>query len=59
MTTVCIVDKLVTEDNDPTGKISNSNLELDVGLMQLEVLAQTFYVKPTTSAYCSGSASAA
>ena len=42
-----IVDKLVTDDN-PTGTISNSDLELAGGLIHLEALAQTFDVRERT-----------
>ena len=42
-----IIDKLVTSDN-PSGTISNSDLELAGGLIHLEALAQTFDVRERT-----------
>ena len=42
-----IIDKLVTSEN-PSGTISNSDLELAGGLIHLEALAQTFDVRERT-----------
>ena len=42
-----IIDSLVTEDN-PTGTISNSDLELAGGLLHLEAIAQNFDVRERT-----------
>ena len=42
-----IIDSLVTEDN-PTGSISNSDLELAGGLLHLEAICQAFDVRERT-----------
>ena len=42
-----VIDRLVTDDN-PSGDISNSDLELAGGLLHLEALAQTFDIRERT-----------